>query len=123
MAAIRSAVPEWVSSKTQTEKIYQFIFCSVHLMVTQLHTSPGFVDRFLEDTRAVVNHMLETPDEPAEGSVRTFLHEIEHHRIQFVSSCLLQAALYGMTQKIPDRRLVKEFACAYLDACYSFPAK
>lgn len=34
-------------------------------------------------------------------------------------SSLIQAAMYGMAQSIPDRSLVGELAWCYLDAMYS----
>ena len=35
------------------------------------------------------------------------------------STSAFQGALYGMAQSIPDRSLVSELACGYLDAYYS----
>ena len=34
-------------------------------------------------------------------------------------SCLLQGALYGMAQSIPDRTIINQIAIGYLDAYYS----
>ncbi|KAE9551676.1 hypothetical protein FO519_005116 [Halicephalobus sp. NKZ332] len=71
----------------------------VHLMVTLNHTKPGVADELIEDMQEVVSLIVKTPNQKAEGA----------------------AALYGMVQKIPDRSIVKNFANAYLDACYSIP--
>uniref|UniRef100_A0A914E360 sphinganine-1-phosphate aldolase n=1 Tax=Acrobeloides nanus TaxID=290746 RepID=A0A914E360_9BILA len=71
----------------------------VHLMVTLNHTKEGVVEEFLSDCREVVKNIVDNPSKKAEGA----------------------AALYGMAQKIPDRSIVREFANAYLDTCYSEP--
>ena len=71
----------------------------VHLMVTLNHSKPGVAEEMIQDIQEVVALIVETPNEKAEGA----------------------AALYGMVQKIPDRSIVKNFANAYLDACYSIP--
>uniref|UniRef100_A0A914VYY2 sphinganine-1-phosphate aldolase n=1 Tax=Plectus sambesii TaxID=2011161 RepID=A0A914VYY2_9BILA len=71
----------------------------VHIMVTLNQTKPGVADAFIADIHGVVEEILASPKAQAEGP----------------------AALYGMAQKLPDRSIVKEFAYAYLDECYSTP--
>lgn len=68
-----------------------------HLCVTLLHVSENMADKFVDDLRECVAEIMRDPGQPSTG----------------------QAAVYGMAQSIPDRSVVEELACAYIDACYS----
>ncbi len=81
-------------------------------MVTLNHTKPRVVEEFLAACRASIDEIHRNPTTKLEGTVCVCG--------PFALKCF-QAALYGMSQKIPDRTIVKEFAFAYLDACYSTP--
>uniref|UniRef100_A0AC35TL28 Sphingosine-1-phosphate lyase 1 n=1 Tax=Rhabditophanes sp. KR3021 TaxID=114890 RepID=A0AC35TL28_9BILA len=71
----------------------------VHLMVTLNHTKNNVAEDFLACCRLAVAEIVSNPFAKLEGA----------------------AALYGMSQKIPDRSIIREFANGYLDACYSSP--
>ncbi|XP_064458338.1 sphingosine-1-phosphate lyase-like [Ornithodoros turicata] len=68
-----------------------------HLCVTLLHVSENIADKFVSDLRECVADIMLDPGQPSTG----------------------QAAIYGMAQSIPDRSVVEELSCAYIDACYS----
>nr|CAG4651780.1 EOG090X051L [Triops cancriformis] len=70
---------------------------SIHLCVTYLHTQPGVADRFLQNVREVVGEIMKDPKADVGGA----------------------AAIYGMAQSIPDRSMVAEMACCFLDAMYT----
>ena len=41
------------------------------------------------------------------------------HPVVYLANTPLQAALYGMSQSIPDKGLVEEMSALFLDALYS----
>lgn len=73
----------------------QFPAC-IHIAVTVPHTKPGVAERFLKDVREIAAELSQLPRCDGEGS----------------------AALYGMAQSLPDRSIVAEITCCYLDASY-----
>lgn len=72
---------------------------AVHLCVTDMHTEKGRAESFIEDVAHAARELIEQPRSSAEGA----------------------AALYGMSQLIPDRSLVAELTRGFLDACYDTP--
>nr|CAG4644750.1 EOG090X051L [Leptodora kindtii] len=74
----------------------QFPF-SIHICVTYLHTHEGVAERFLNDIQEAVTEILENPSEDAGGS----------------------AAIYGMSQSIPDRSMVSDICSIFLDTLYN----
>jgi hypothetical protein len=67
----------------------------VHLCVTLRHTRPGVAERFLEDLRAAVAHVRQSPGE--KGGM---------------------APVYGMAATLPMRGLVGDMLKRYLDVLY-----
>jgi len=67
----------------------------VHLCVTLRHTQPGVAERFLEDLRAAVAHVRQSPGE--KGGM---------------------APVYGMAATLPMRGLVGDMLKRYLDVLY-----
>jgi sphinganine-1-phosphate aldolase len=68
---------------------------SFHLCATLMHTKEGIADEFLKDLREGAQHCRENPAPPT-GS----------------------AAMYGMSQSIPDRSLVDDICRSTLDCFY-----
>lgn len=64
--------------------------------MTYLHTPARVRQQLVKDLKACAAEMMRDPAAPATGS----------------------AAIYGMSQSIPDRSLVGEIAGAFLDALY-----
>ncbi|XP_017878105.1 sphingosine-1-phosphate lyase-like [Ceratina calcarata] len=73
--------------------------CGVHLCVTYVHTQHGVADQFLSDVQTELSTILKNPEIPVEG----------------------RFAIYGMSQSIPDRSIVSDFAKCYLDSMYFTP--
>ncbi|XP_003380598.1 putative RhoGEF domain protein [Trichinella spiralis] len=76
---------------------------AVHFCITMNQTHEGVAHSFIEDATAVAEALLEDPSKSNDISGA--------------------AALYGSSQTLPDRTLVNEIACAYLDACYATETK
>ncbi|KRY20655.1 Sphingosine-1-phosphate lyase 1 [Trichinella patagoniensis] len=76
---------------------------AVHFCITMNQTQEGVAHSFIEDATAVAEALLEDPSKSNDISGA--------------------AALYGSSQTLPDRTLVNEIACAYLDACYATETK
>jgi len=74
---------------------------SIHLCVTYLHSHEGVAKRFVEDVREIVAEILLNPKADAGGS----------------------AAIYGMSQSIPDRSMVSEIAAMFLETIYTLEPK
>lgn len=71
---------------------------AVHLCVTGKHVKRRTIaDKFLADVESTAKNLIDNPVRSPKG----------------------MAAMYGTSQKIPDRSLVSEMAFLYLDACYS----
>ncbi|XP_046829563.1 sphingosine-1-phosphate lyase isoform X1 [Vespa crabro] len=68
----------------------------IHICITYVHTEPGIADQFLNDVRTELTNILKVPDLPIEGKL----------------------AMYGMSQSIPDRSIVKDIARSFLDSIY-----
>ena len=68
-----------------------------HICVTMMHTKKEVADRFIADVKEVVKKCFDA---------------------NYTSIEKGQAALYGMTQKIPDRSTVKVLTAHLLDAYY-----
>ncbi|XP_076332013.1 sphingosine-1-phosphate lyase [Tachypleus tridentatus] len=68
-----------------------------HICVTMLHTQNGVAQQFVDDVWQCTEVIMQDPKAAATGT----------------------AALYGMSQSIPDRSLVSEIGWIFLDACYS----
>ena len=71
----------------------------IHLCVTYVHTQPGVADQFLDDVETELRLILKNPQTPVEGTL----------------------AIYGMSQSIPDRSIVGDFAKSFLDSMYFTP--
>ncbi|EDO47839.1 predicted protein [Nematostella vectensis] len=70
---------------------------AIHLCVTLLNTQPGVADRFLKDVRECAAKLLADPNAKTAGL----------------------GAIYGMAANIPDRSIVNELACGFLDCMYN----
>ncbi|XP_029926422.1 sphingosine-1-phosphate lyase 1 isoform X2 [Myripristis murdjan] len=70
---------------------------SIHICCTVLHTQPGVADQFIRDVREQVAIIMKNPKEKTTG----------------------MGAIYGMAQSIPDRSMVTEISCGFLDCLYS----
>lgn len=70
---------------------------SIHICVVMAHTQPGVVERFEKDVTECVKIIMENPSELCSGA----------------------GALYGMSQKIPDRSVIEEVTEIYLNASYN----
>lgn len=70
---------------------------SIHLCVTMLHTKPGIAQTFVKDVRESVAEIMKNPGAKTTG----------------------MGAIYGMAQAIPDRSMVSEISCAFLDCLYT----
>nr|CAG4640818.1 EOG090X051L [Eulimnadia texana] len=73
----------------------------VHLCVTYLHTLDGVKEKFVQDIKEVVAEIIKNPQADVGGS----------------------AAIYGMAQSVPDRSIVSDIACCFLEAMYSLKSK
>ncbi|XP_031550346.1 sphingosine-1-phosphate lyase 1-like [Actinia tenebrosa] len=70
---------------------------AIHFCVTLLSTQPGVVDKFLKDCRECTAKLINDPNAKTSG----------------------MGAIYGMAQNIPDRSMVSELACGFLDCMYN----
>ncbi|KAI4898036.1 hypothetical protein NFI96_019258, partial [Prochilodus magdalenae] len=70
---------------------------SIHICVTMLHTKPGVAECFISDVKEEVAIIMKDPKEKTTG----------------------MGAIYGMAQSIPDRSMVTEVSCGFLDCLYS----
>uniref|UniRef100_A0AAR2LQH3 sphinganine-1-phosphate aldolase n=1 Tax=Pygocentrus nattereri TaxID=42514 RepID=A0AAR2LQH3_PYGNA len=70
---------------------------SIHICVTMLHTKPGVAEHFINDVKEEVAIIMKNPQEKTTG----------------------MGAIYGMAQTIPDRSMVTEISCGFLDCLYS----
>lgn len=67
-----------------------------HICVTLMHVQEGVADAFLADLATAVAECMKLPDKSAEG----------------------MGVVYGMAQSIPDRSIVSDIACQYLNSIY-----
>ncbi|KAF4090436.1 hypothetical protein AMELA_G00051820 [Ameiurus melas] len=74
---------------------------SIHICVTMLHTQTGVAEQFIKDVREEVAVIMKNPKEKTTG----------------------MGAIYGMAQSIPDRSMVTEVSCGFLDCLYSTDVK
>ncbi|KAF7710380.1 hypothetical protein HF521_009252 [Silurus meridionalis] len=74
---------------------------SIHICVTMLHTQPGVAQEFIKDVKEEVAIIMQNPKEKTTG----------------------MGAIYGMAQSIPDRSMVTEVSCGFLDCLYSTEVK
>lgn len=74
---------------------------SIHICVTMLHTQTGVAEQFIKDVREEVAVIMKNPKEKTTG----------------------MGAIYGMAQSIPDRSMVTEVSCGFLDCLYSTDIK
>lgn len=74
----------------------QFPF-GIHICITYLHTHDGVAQRFIADLKEIVADIRKNPCDDAQGA----------------------AAIYGMSQSIPDRSMVGEIATLFLEALYN----
>ncbi|KAK0096393.1 hypothetical protein PV326_005629 [Microctonus aethiopoides] len=72
---------------------------AIHLCVTHVHTQPGIADSFLDDVRNILAEMKNNTDESVKGRL----------------------ALYGMSQKLPDRTVVSDLTRLFIDSMYFTP--
>ncbi|XP_061084745.1 sphingosine-1-phosphate lyase 1 isoform X2 [Conger conger] len=73
---------------------------SIHICVTLLHTQPDVAQQFVRDVADLVAVIMRNPQEKTTG----------------------MGAIYGMAQSIPDRSMVTEISCGFLDCLYSTEA-
>lgn len=85
-----------LSKRGWSLNVLQFPSC-VHMCATVMHTYDGVVDSFIKDVEECTADLLKDPNGVAAG----------------------KAAIYGMSQSIPDRTMVSDIARRFLDACYS----
>ena len=69
--------------------------CAIHVSPTLRHTQPGVAERFVEDLKAAVTYVRDTPD--IEGGM---------------------APIYGLAASIPDRTVVHEMLKLLMDVYY-----
>ncbi|XP_054273271.1 sphingosine-1-phosphate lyase-like [Macrosteles quadrilineatus] len=74
----------------------------IHMTVTVMHTVDGVIDRFVEDVKLGVQQIMTSTD----------LQELTKGG---------EMALYGMAQSLPDRTIVEDITCAWLDSLYFTP--
>ncbi|KAL3313761.1 Sphingosine-1-phosphate lyase 1 [Cichlidogyrus casuarinus] len=72
---------------------------SIHLCVTDRHTESGRAESFIQDVREIAEKLMKTKGAKSTG----------------------MAAVYGMSQLIPDRAIVGSLAKHFLVACYATP--
>ncbi|XP_071952664.1 sphingosine-1-phosphate lyase 1-like [Antedon mediterranea] len=70
---------------------------SFHLCVTLCQTEEGVADEFIQDVKKLTAEIMKDPKKKADGA----------------------AAIYGMSQSVPDRSMVSEIAQVFLDSCFS----
>ncbi|CDQ58562.1 unnamed protein product [Oncorhynchus mykiss] len=70
---------------------------SIHICCTVLHTQEGVAKQFIGEVKEQVALILKNPNEKTTG----------------------MGAIYGMAQSIPDRSMVTEISCGFLDCLYS----
>ncbi|XP_059928419.1 sphingosine-1-phosphate lyase 1 isoform X2 [Gadus macrocephalus] len=70
---------------------------SIHICCTVLHTKEGVAEKFVKDVGEQVAIIMKNPKEKTTG----------------------MGAIYGMAQSIPDRSMVTEISCGFLDCLYS----
>ena len=95
---------------------------SCHIYVTPMHTKPGIKERMLADMRDSARELMAKPKEKLDGRVRKLERAAACYPIigwDFEHFTPWQAALYGMSQSIPDKGLVQEMTYLFLDALYS----
>lgn len=69
----------------------------VHIAVTKLHTKPGKAELFVNDMKASVKKVMQSPDKKLGKT----------------------AAIYCSAQGVPDKSLIADVAFLFLDACYN----
>ena len=67
-----------------------------HICITLMHVQEGVAEAFLNDFKECVAECRKFPDKSAEGL----------------------GVVYGMAQSIPDRSIVSDIACQYLNCLY-----
>ena len=67
-----------------------------HICLTLMHVQKGVAEAFVEDFKNGVKKCMEDPNKKASGA----------------------SVIYGMAQSIPDRTMVSDIACLYLNSLY-----
>ena len=70
---------------------------ALHMCVTMVTTKEGVATKFVADVRELVAELRKNPSTAMTGT----------------------AAMYGASQAVADRSIVREMACMFLDLCYS----
>lgn len=70
---------------------------ALHMCVTAVTTREGVAQKFVVDVKEIVAELLKNPSKVESGT----------------------AAMYGASQAVPDRSIVKEMAWMFLDLCYT----
>nr|CAD7445349.1 unnamed protein product [Timema bartmani] len=83
----------------QVTQIPGYATWRIHLCVTYMHTTNGVADRFIADVEEEVALIMKDPSKEVDGKL----------------------AMYGMSQKIPDRSIVGDFTRFFLDSMYYTP--
>ena len=74
----------------------QFSLC-IHITVTSVHTKNNMAQKFIDNIRASVKEAMKKPHKKVTGTV----------------------AIYGTSQAIPDRSIIRDVCTCYLDVCLS----
>ena len=119
-----SALNDFEFILTSDMIFFSRMIVSIHLCVTYLHTAEGVAERFVDDVREIVAEIRLNPKAVTAGSVELFGFFLfwSYPRI----NCwlpILQAAIYGMSQSIPDRSMVGEIASMFLETIYTVKSK
>ena len=68
----------------------------IHICITQIHTKNGIADNFINDIKMVIAELIKTPYIKTDG----------------------MGQIYGTAQLIPNKSIVEEIVCTYLDSLY-----
>ncbi|XP_046859969.1 sphingosine-1-phosphate lyase 1-like isoform X2 [Xenia sp. Carnegie-2017] len=72
----------------------------IHICVTMPITQSGVADKFIKDVKEATAKIMKNPKKKTTGG----------------------GAIYGMAQQIPDRSMVSELACSFIDSLYTTDA-
>jgi hypothetical protein len=92
---------------------------SVHIAVTNLHTLPGVKEKFANDLKESVKHLMTQDDRELGEKVKILFWFIFVLVFSNVNKIFLKAKIYCSTQTVPDSSIISDITYLYLDACYS----
>lgn len=67
-----------------------------HICLTLMHVQEGVAEAFVRDVKQSVAACMKDPEKKVEGA----------------------SVIYGMAQSVPDRSMVSDIACQYLNSIY-----